>query len=352
MKKILFLLLVGLLFSSHDMFLKLDTYFLQPDKLTAINLYNGTAEESENTIDRNRMLDVSIVRNGTREKVDTNQWSEVGNITVLTFKTGAPGTYVAGVSTRPRDFEMTGKKFNDYLAHDGILDVLQDRTDNNKLEDAANERYSKHVKTFFQVGEERTKDWEANLGYPIEFIPMKNPYDLTVGSELPLQLLLDGEPLGNQLVYVQTDQDEHGHTHAEDDHQHGEEEEPHHHDDAKKYRTDANGRVSISIDNPGIHFVRTIHLVETTEDNLTHESNWATVTFEVAGDGHSHAGHSHGAGGHDHGDAGHSHDGEHSHEDGADHDHDEGFSLPAWAWWLGSLVLISGLFFWFNRTKA
>lgn len=46
------------------MFLKLDSYFLEPDKPALIRLYNGTFDKSDNVIDRNRMADVSLVGGG------------------------------------------------------------------------------------------------------------------------------------------------------------------------------------------------------------------------------------------------------------------------------------------------
>ncbi|MBO6533930.1 MAG: DUF4198 domain-containing protein, partial [Muricauda sp.] len=90
-----------LLFCSHDMFLKLDNYFLEPNTQATIQLFNGTFEKSENVIDRNRMLDVSLVGNGQRIQVDSTQWTERDSITFLNFTTGSPGTWVAGVSTAP-----------------------------------------------------------------------------------------------------------------------------------------------------------------------------------------------------------------------------------------------------------
>ena len=55
MKKQILLLCALFLFSSHDMYLKPDPFFLQPNTKATIYLYNGTFEKSENVIARNRM---------------------------------------------------------------------------------------------------------------------------------------------------------------------------------------------------------------------------------------------------------------------------------------------------------
>ncbi len=333
------------------MYLKLDTYFLQSNTPATIKLFNGTFDKSENTIDRNRMVDVSLVGNGNRLRVDTTQWREEGGTTLLDFTTGEAGTWVAGVSTRPRNIEMTAADFNGYLEHDGVLDMLEWRRKNNTLDQDAVEKYSKHVKTIFQVGENRTNDWQTNLGYPIEFIPQSNPYDLHAGDKLKIKLLWQGEPLADQLVYVGLQETEHNHSHADGtDHKHehshddgnnhehsheheqtGATEEDHHHHAATQVRTDADGNLTVNITKDGIWYLRTIYLTHSEEAGLTHESNWATLTFEV-GHEHSHA------------------DGTHSHAEGHHHAEDGSiFGFPGYVYWAGSFVLLLGLFFWFNR---
>jgi hypothetical protein len=292
MKRLSILITALLILSSHDMFLKLDTYYLQPNTESAIALYNGTFAASENVITRDRMIDVSLVGNGVRIEVDTSQWTDKDLATILNFKTGSEGTWVAGVSTRARNIELDAEAFNGYLEHDGVLDMLEWRKENDAMETDAIEKYSKHVKTIFQVGEETSNDWNVNLGYPIEFIPLSNPYDARKGDQLKVRLMRDGKPLADQLVYAGS---EHSHSH---EHDHGDEsDDDHQHTDATQLRTDSMGVVTMDLSEEGIWYLRTIHMTLSEEEGLTHESNWATLTFEV-GHGHSHAdGHSHGVGG-------------------------------------------------------
>ena len=177
------------------------------------------------------------------------------------------------------------------------------------------------------------------LGYPIEFIPLANPYDMHPGHAMSFEPLLNGEPLGNQLVYIGTKTKDHshdgqGHFHGGDaehshSHDHSDESSDDHSHGMKLFRTDANGVLRVNIDHEGIWYLRTIHLVESDEGGLTHESNWATLTFEI-GEGHSHE-HAHAED-----------EGEHT------HGHDEG-GIPEYVWWLGSFLLVIILFFIFNR---
>ena len=289
------------------MFLKFDSYFLKPESAGILHLYNGTFDKSDNVITRDRMIDASLVGNGQREHMDTAMWTEEGDITVLKFTTGKAGTWVAGLSTKARNIELGADDFNDYLEHDGVLDVLENRKKEGTIDDDAVEKYSKHVKAVFQVGEAKSDDWKTQLGYPIEFIPESNPYELKGGGELKFKLFRDGRPLGNQLVWAGFAGSGHTHETNEDG-----EEVAHHHDE-RKMRTDENGVVSVNIDHGGHWYIRTIHMVTLEDEELTHESNWATLTFEVPGDVHLHRG------------------------------------IPGIVFWIGGLVLVIGLLVFFKR---
>lgn len=413
MKKIFIALIAFVLFSSHVMYLKLEGYFLEPNTAATIQLFNGTFDKSENIIDRDRMLDASLLGNGQRIKVEESQWSEKDSVTLLNFQTGEPGTWVAGISTAPRAIEMDAEAFNTYLEHEGILDMIDWRLENNKMDSSAVEKYSKHVKTIFQVGDKKTDDWQKALGYPIEFVPLDNPYELHTGDSLRVKLLLNGTPLANQLVYANfkgaadghthgtetgdghthddsenehshdtSSEDEHSHekdaeqehtddsktedehshdggatqhshetetseatehshthkdgstshTHAEEtqsehshsgeatqEHSHDGQEDTHTHTSGQQMRTDAEGVVVANLSADGIWYLQTIHLVETDEENYTHESNWTTLTFEVV--------HAHG-------------EDTHTHEEGG---------IPSYVYWILSILLVGLLFFWFNR---
>lgn len=404
MKKFVLIIACFLLLCSHDMYLKMDRFFIVPNQEATIKLYNGTFEKSDNVIDRDRMIDASLVGNGKRIAVAHDEWTEKDSTTLLHFKSGDPGTWVAGLSTKARNIEMDAEAFNNYLIHDGIKDMLAQRKENNTLNANAIEEYSKHVKAIFQVGDKTTTDWQTELGYPIEFIPLSNPYEAYTGDTLRVKLLRDGQPLANQLVHADFKPSEHGHSHEESTHAHGNKEqshthseeegehshdnsththtkqdatpththgeaegqhththektkdtqehshgdEPHDHDKeathtqdiaqeedtshthttGQELRTNDQGVVSVRLTDDGFWYLRTIHLVTTEAQGLTHKSNWATLTFEIT---------------HSHGD---SHDHEHS---DATHQHDDEF--PSYLFWIGSLVILGGLFFLFNKKK-
>jgi uncharacterized GH25 family protein len=324
--KAFYLLFAIILLCSHDLYIKMETYFLSPNQEATLSLYNGTFENSENIITRDRMLDASVIAQGERVAIDPDQWQDQDStITQLTFNTGEAGTYVAGVSTQARNLELTAEEFNSYLEHDGVLDMLEYRTTNNLLDQTSVESYQKHVKAIYQVGDIKTNDWNTGLGYPIEFVPQANPYEKYSGDQLDVQLLLDGKPLPNQLVYADYIQSAHAHTHSDHSHEHDgethshESGETHTHTGGQQLRTNDQGIVAVDLPEDGIYYLRTIHMVNVTDsDELTHRSKWATLSFEVS---HKH--------------------------DASTHTHEGG--IPTWVFILGSLLIIGVLFLVFRK---
>lgn len=368
--KPIFLLFALILLCSHDLYIKMETYFLQANQKATLSLYNGTFETSENIITRDRMLDASVVAQGKRVAIKPDQWKDQDStITQLTFNTGEAGTYVVGVSTKAKNIALPAKEFNSYLEHDGVLDMLEQRTKDGLLDQDAVERYEKHIKAIYQVGDIKTKDWSTVLGYPLEFVPQANPYEKYSGEKLEVQLLADGKPLSQQLVFADHIQSAHAHTHEHEhdgekhshDHEHADAEHSHEHEhdgekhshehehDGEKHshahthtdaehdhkheshthtsgqqlRTNDQGKVLVDLPEDGIYYLRTIHMAKVSNnDSLTHRSKWATLTFEVS--------HKHGASTHT-------------------HDHDHGDGPPAWIFVVSSLLIIGLLFLVFRK---
>jgi len=168
----------------HDLFIKLDSYFLAPDSEARIPILNGTFEESENSITADRVVDIVLAGASETSYLDVDGWDASGDTTFMTLRTGQSGTYVFGVSTHSRLIELDAASFNEYLEHDGVDDILAARKSEGELERDAVERYSKHVKAVLQVGEIRSGGWDRALGFPAEIVPQANPYELRTGAEI------------------------------------------------------------------------------------------------------------------------------------------------------------------------
>lgn len=249
--------------SAHDMFIKLRSYFLPAETAVVVPLLNGTFSTSENSIDRNRIADISLMSPAGRTRYDTATVTARGDTTFFRIETGPPGTSVFGVSTRPNQLKISGKEFTAYLREEGLTEVIDARRKAGIGADSASEKYAKHVKAIVQVGNDRTDSYAAVLGYPAELIPLDNPYALKRGGTLRVRALVNGTPVpsltllaggrstGGARLPVQT------------------------------VRTGADGEATIRIHRQGHYYVKFISMVKVTGGTTDYESNWATLTFQI-----------------------------------------------------------------------
>jgi hypothetical protein len=264
--------------NAHDLFIKLESYFLEPNSSVTIPVLNGSFVLSENAIMRDRVIDISLVSPAGRTHIDTTMWSgdtTYTDTTYLQIETGDPGTYIVGASTRTRDLGMAGADFNEYLEHDGIPDVLEARRQNNELDKDAWERYAKHVKAVLQVGDnvDKPKTWWrfwqkgdpaylVRLGYPAEIVPLVNPYSLEPGDEISALCLVDGEPVANQLVILGGEQ---GGELVEE----------------QRKRSDDEGVITFTLESAGKWYIEFINMAPSSAEDVDYESKWATLAFEI-----------------------------------------------------------------------
>ena len=235
---------------------------MPPNAPVSVMLLNGTFTGSEGPVGADRIGDISVVSPAGRTRLDAAAALTPGDTTRLALRTGAPGTYVVGVSTKPRRINLAGADFNQYLALDGIPDVLIQRAAKKQLDQPATERYSKHVKAILRVGDAHTDGFGAVLGYPAELVPLDNPYHARPGSELAFRALVDGAPAAHQLVLA-GGQRPNGDTIEE-----------------RSARTGADGVVRFTLEAPGRWYVKFIRMAPATGE-FDYESKWATLTFEL-----------------------------------------------------------------------
>ena len=256
------LLVSATLLLAHDLFLKLETYFVPPNASIRVAVLNGSFSQSEGPVTPDRLLDLSLVGPVQRRALARTAWKPSGDSTWLTVQTGAAGTYVIGASLSPRQIALTADEFNSYLREDGIPDILNARTLNGELGVAVRERYQKHVKAVLQVGDTRTEAYATVLGYPAEIIPLSNPYAAKIGDTLAVRALVDGKPIASQMLLSGGERD--GQAIAEN-----------------WARSDTAGVARFALTEAGKWYIKFIRMVPVSGDSVNYESKWATLTFEV-----------------------------------------------------------------------
>ena len=267
MKKIMTVVLFTLLalpIFAHDLFLKLDSFFVRVNDKVSIKILNGSFQSSEGVVTFQRLANVSVVSpSGSRTNPKESDFTKDATMAFLNLQPTEPGNYVVGLSTMTREIDLKAKDFNGYLTEDGIPDTLADREKKKELTKDVRERYTKHVKTIFQAGDKQTDNFKIVLGYAVEIVPQNNPYTLKTGEALAILCLKDGKPLTNQVVLSGRE------------------------DGAGKLvvgpsvRTDKKGIAKIKIDGQGKWYVKFINMTRISDPKVNYESRWATLTFEI-----------------------------------------------------------------------
>jgi uncharacterized GH25 family protein len=257
------MLLVASALAAHDLFIKLDTYFLAPGTAVRVPVINGTFTKSENAIERRRFADLSLITPGGRTRLDTSAVSAQGDTTMLDVRLGGPGTYVLALSTRPSEISLDGKAFTDYLREEAIRDVLEARAKAGTSADSSHERYSKHVKAVFQVGSTRTEGFASPLGYPAEIVPLDNPYALARGGSLRIRCLIEGRPAAGLSVLAGGRNATGGRIAVQE------------------IRTDADGVATVKLTSRGRWYTKFVRMTKADTGPHDYESRWATLTFEI-----------------------------------------------------------------------
>lgn len=246
----------------HDLFLKLESYFVPAEAAVRVAVLNGSFTTSEGAVRVERLRDLSLVGPRERRELPREAWRPSGDTTWLTLRTAGPGTYVVGASLLPRELALSAREFNEYLEHDGIPDVLAARARDGELSRAVRERYHKHVKAILQAGDARTDAFSAVFNYPAELVPLTNPYTARVGDTLAFRALVAGRAVAQQLVIAGGEQA--GRPIAE-----------------VRGRSDSAGVVRFAIGAAGKWYVKFIHMQRLSADSVDYESKWATLTFEI-----------------------------------------------------------------------
>lgn len=248
---------------AHDMFLKLESYFLAPEAAVTVPLLNGTFDTSENAIARPRFADIAVAGPAGRVTFDTTVVSGRNDSTFLALRTGAAGTYVIGVSTRPNIIAMSGEQFREYLQEEGLDHVITARRQAGTSQDSVRERYAKHVKAIVQVGDARTASFGVPLRYAAELVPLDNPYTWNPGGTLRFRAMVNGAPVRGQAV-ISGGRSAAGSALPR-----------------RALRTDPGGVVTLAPSGPGLWYLTFIHIDTVRAPDHNYESEWATITFQL-----------------------------------------------------------------------
>jgi hypothetical protein len=143
------------------------------------------------------------VLDGARDRHEVTGAEVQGEFLRAEVQLAAPGVALAALSIKPRTLELSAAEFNDYLEHDGLPQILEQRRARDELGTRVRESYAKFAKAILTVGERGPRDLATRpVGLRLEIVPLRDPAVVGAGQGLPVQVLFETRPLEGVYVYA------------------------------------------------------------------------------------------------------------------------------------------------------
>jgi len=199
-----------------------------------------------------------VVDAGGRRQVVGREGADPAGLLRVT----APGLMIIGYHSRPSPVTLPAEKFTQYLKQEGLDAIVAARARTQTSEREGRELFSRAAKSLVRSGAVAAAA-DRVLGFPIELVAERNPYQMQLRESLPVRLTYRQVPLAGALVVAYNQR------------------APYH---KLSVRSDRDGRAAFTIDEPGVWLVKAVHMVPAPPgSNADWESFWASLTFEIAG---------------------------------------------------------------------
>lgn len=244
---------------SHDLWVVPGKFQLRPGEKTSVFINSGDRfPESQALVEPERIVGFAL--HTSAGETALSGFRADGKSLVSEVSAAEAATAILTVGLKPNVVRLTAEHFNEYLAHDGLPQILRLRAELGEADQPVFERYTKWAKTILKVGELEDDFSSRPVGIEIEIVPEKRPFGLRTGEELPVRVFFDGAPLAGVVVLGGRA----GGPPAE-----------------LRGWTDREGRVTFALSAPGRYYLHAVHMTRLKDDaEAQWESFWATLTFE------------------------------------------------------------------------
>jgi uncharacterized GH25 family protein len=151
--------------------------------------------------------------------------------------------------------------YNQYLKEEGLEAIGELRARRSETNKEAKEIFARCAKSLVRYGMPAEVQGDRLLGFTLELVAEKNPYNLHAGQDLPISLTYEGHPLPNAQVVAMNRANPAAKITA---------------------RTDNQGHVTFRLPQDGVWLIKAVHMIPApTGSNADWASFWASVTFEL-----------------------------------------------------------------------
>jgi len=245
----------------HEYWLEPESFFLKPGGRSDIRLFLGEGLQVEEEMPY-RSSKTSIFRlhsfDGTfdlaRDMKDEAK-------PLFSFSAQKSGTYLLAMERNWSHITLEPEKFDEYLREDGMEYIIAEREKLGEATKKGSERYSRFIKALIQVGGKRDKTFLQRTGMRFEIVPQANPYSLKVEDELSVQVLFEGKPLADKVLFA--------------DNRDGES------IGKQRVSTNVDGIARVKLDRKGVWLIRLVFMQRCTKncEGADWESFWGALSF-------------------------------------------------------------------------
>jgi uncharacterized GH25 family protein len=241
---------------AHDFWVQPSSYWAKPDELVQVRLCVGHFDEPEPVVRNPARIERFAVIAPDRESDVPGQ---DGKDPAGLLRPAAEGLHILVYDSNHGRSELEAAKFESYLREEGLERIIAERSKRGEASKPGVEIYSRCAKALVNVGGAAAAPDRA-VGLKLELVAGTNPAALKPGDELPLTLLLDGEPVEGVKVTLKDAKHAHG---------------------VSEGRTGKDGRVSLKMPEKGVVLVTAVHMIRASEGSgADWESLWASLTYE------------------------------------------------------------------------
>ena len=273
MKRIAFMLCALLTASAafaHDFWLATSRWHVAPGATVIVtaNVGDDIYPRSENATAPDRVDSLRLVGPATTVLTPAYRTIDKSLAADVTLPK-APATYLVAMVVKGRFLSMEGPKFIDYLKDEGLGHLVEEVNRRGEGTRKSRERYWREAKVLIHAGDGPSDQVTRPVpGMAAELVPDTDFTRAKVGDTIGVRLLSEGKPVAGAQVNLTAGAPGPIKNRV------------------VRGRTDADGRVRLTISKRGPYLLTSVHMVrregETGEQAADWESYWCSVTFDIA----------------------------------------------------------------------
>lgn len=254
------LMCVGMLVQAHEFWLQPQQYFFKAGETMNISFRIGENFMGEVwDLNRHRVEKMEHYFGAQQESVKAlvNPGDKENVALVLKDE----GTHLIALQSNDAFIELEADKFNAYLEEDGLDNVIAIREKNKATNKPGREFYTRHAKLLVQAGTTTDDTYKKVVGFPLEIVPLKNPYALKKGEHIRFKILWQGKPVFGVKVRVWNRADNRT--------------------TIQNIYTEQDGTIQTPISNKGAWMISVVKMEPVQNEKADWHSHWASLVYGV-----------------------------------------------------------------------